>query len=99
MLSQCANPTCARPLTSLSEGRLFQFEIVSISVSATDDTNEDFDETPRRETAHFWLCPQCAATMALTLEPWWRHIEGIAKSGRFPGVESRQNLRIGRAHV
>src|SRR5437016_14231604 len=69
MLSQCANPTCARPLTSLSEGRLFQFEIVSISVSATDDTNEDFDETPRRETAHFWLCPQCAATMALTLEP------------------------------
>jgi hypothetical protein len=69
MLSQCANPTCAKPLTSLSEGRLFQFEIVSISVSATDDTSADFDETPRRETAHFWLCPQCAATMALTLEP------------------------------
>jgi hypothetical protein len=69
MLSQCANPNCSRPLTSLSEGRLFQFEIVSISVSATDDTNEDFDETPRRETAHFWLCSQCAATMGLTLEP------------------------------
>lgn len=69
MLSQCANPSCARPLTSLSEGRLFQFEIVSISVSASDEASEDFDETPRRETADFWLCPQCASTMALTLEP------------------------------
>jgi hypothetical protein len=69
MLSQCANPNCGRPLTSLSEGRLFQFEIVSISVSATDDASEEFDETPKRETAHFWLCAQCAATMALSLEP------------------------------
>jgi hypothetical protein len=69
MLSQCANPSCGRPLTSLSEGRLFQFEIVSISVSASDDASEEFDETPKRETAHFWLCAQCAATMALSLEP------------------------------
>ncbi len=69
MLSQCANPACCRSLTSLSEGRLFQFEIVSISVSATDDSEQDFDETPSKETAHFWLCAECAATMALTLEP------------------------------
>src|SRR5437868_5508366 len=46
MLSQCANPTCCRPLTSLSEGRLFQFEIVSISISASDESREDFDESP-----------------------------------------------------
>ena len=69
MLSQCANPACCRALTSLSEGRLFQFEIVSISVSATDDSREEFDETPSKETAHFWLCRECAATMSLTLEP------------------------------
>jgi hypothetical protein len=69
MLSQCANPACCRPLTSLSEGRLFQFEIVSISVSATDDSREEFDETPTKETAHFWLCSECSETMALTLEP------------------------------
>jgi len=56
-------------LSSLSEGRLFQFEIVSISVSATDDSEQDFDETPSKETAHFWLCGECATTMALTLEP------------------------------
>jgi len=69
MLSQCANPACCRPLTSLSEGRLFQFEIVSISVSATDDSEQGFDETPTKETAHFWLCSECACSMALTLEP------------------------------
>ncbi len=69
MLSQCANPACCRLLTSLSEGRLFQFEIVSISVSADDGSREDFDETPTKETAYFWLCSECAATMSLTLEP------------------------------
>jgi hypothetical protein len=69
MLSQCANPVCCRPLTSLSEGRLFQFEIVSISVSAIDDSKQEFDETPSKETAHFWLCTNCAETMGLTLEP------------------------------
>ena len=69
MLSQCANSSCGRPLTSLSEGRLYQFEIVSISISATDDDPEKLDETPHRETAHFWLCGACAKTMTLALEP------------------------------
>ena len=69
MVSQCANPCCGVTLTSLSEGRLFQFEIVSISVSAVDDGTEKFDETPRRETAHFWLCSECASSMTLSIEP------------------------------
>lgn len=69
MLSQCANSSCCRPLTSLSEGRLYQFEIVSISISATDERAEGLDETPQRETAHFWLCGSCAKTMTLSLEP------------------------------
>ena len=69
MISQCANPSCGRPLTSLAEGRLFQFEITSISISAVDENSSQLDETPQRETVHFWLCSQCAATMTLTLEP------------------------------
>ena len=69
MISQCANSSCGRPLTSLSEGRLYQFEIVSISISATDECPEKLDETPHRETAHFWLCGCCAKTMTLALEP------------------------------
>jgi hypothetical protein len=72
MLSQCANANCGKRLTSLSEGRVFQFEIVSISVSATDDepaSGQAFEEKPQRETAYFWLCGECAAGMTLTLEP------------------------------
>ena len=69
MLSQCANSNCCRPVTSLSEGRLYQFEIVSISISANDDNAVNPDETPQRETAHFWLCASCAKTMTLELEP------------------------------
>lgn len=69
MISQCSNPSCGRSLSSLAEGRLFQFEITSISISAVDNNSEQFDETPQRETAHFWLCSQCASTMTLSLEP------------------------------
>lgn len=69
MLAFCANPTCYAPLHSFAEGRLFQFEVTSISVAASDDTTEPFDEKPERQTAQFWLCGQCASSMTLTLEP------------------------------
>jgi hypothetical protein len=69
MVSHCSNPSCGRALTSLSEGRLFQFEIVSISVSATDEDLTEFDERPERETANFWLCGKCAESMTLSLDP------------------------------
>jgi hypothetical protein len=66
MLARCVNPTCYAPLHSFCEGRLFQFEVVSISVAAVDDK---FDEQPDRQTAHFWLCGRCANEMTLLLEP------------------------------
>ena len=69
MVSQCSNPSCRRPLSALSEGRLYQFEIVSISISAVDSSAEDLDETPQRQAANFWLCSQCSLTMTLSLEP------------------------------
>jgi|SRR5215467_2365875 len=69
MMLQCINPSCCRPLTTFSEGRFFQFEITSISVTAVDDELQDFDETPSRETANFWLCAQCARSMTVMLEP------------------------------
>lgn len=69
MLAYCANPNCRTPLHSFSEGRLFQFEIVSISVSASDDTSAPFDEQPEKQTAQFWLCGECASNMTLLLEP------------------------------
>ena len=69
MLARCVNENCNRPLHSFSEGRLFQFEIVSISLAATDENSAPFDEKPQRETVHFWLCGHCAATFTLVLEP------------------------------
>ena len=69
MLAHCVNPNCYAPLHSYSEGRLFQFEVVSISIAASDDTGQPLDEKPERQTAHFWLCGRCADTMTLTLEP------------------------------
>lgn len=69
MLAHCVNPDCRTSLRSFSEGRLFQFEIVSISVAAIDEDRAPFDEKPHRQTSHFWLCGNCAARMSVTLEP------------------------------
>ena len=69
MLARCVNEACNRPLHSFSEGRLFQFEVVSISLAASDENSAPFDEKPQRETVHFWLCGTCAANHTLVLEP------------------------------
>lgn len=69
MLARCINESCNRPLHSFSEGRLFQFEVVSISLAASDETSAPFDEKPQRETVHYWLCGRCASNYTLVLEP------------------------------
>lgn len=69
MLAHCANESCSRPLYSFSEGRLFQFEVVSISVAASDANSAAFDEKPQRDTLHLWLCGACASSFTLVLEP------------------------------
>lgn len=69
MVAQCANPNCGTQLRSFLEGRLFQFEVVSISISAVDRSDALFEEKPRSQTAQFWLCGQCAGNMRLELEP------------------------------
>jgi hypothetical protein len=83
MMRICVNPNCRRPLSSFSEGRLFQFEIVAISVSANDESKRDFDELPRREKTHFWLCGRCSTTMRLALEP----LEGLRIIPLEPTIE------------
>ena len=68
-MARCINENCNLPLHSLSEFRLFQFEIISISVAASDETAAPFNEKPQRETVHFWLCGSCASTFTIVLEP------------------------------
>ena len=70
MLAHCVNPDCCAPLRSFSEGRLYQFEIVSISIAASDSAQNPFDERPERRAVHYWLCGRCAATQNLELEPF-----------------------------
>jgi hypothetical protein len=81
MLAYCVNPACCAPLYSFPEGRLFQFEVVSISIAASDDTTAPFDEKPERQTAHFWLCGRCADDMTLVLEP----LKGLSIVPLIPG--------------
>lgn len=69
MLANCVNPDCSALLHSFSEGRLFQFDVVSISVSASDNTSAPFDEKPHTQTTQFWLCARCAVTLKLVLDP------------------------------
>lgn len=68
MLAHCINQNCGELIHSLADGRLFQFEIVSISLSANDDARDSFDEEPYSQTAQFWLCGHCAMSVTLVLE-------------------------------
>lgn len=67
--AKCANQSCSRTLQTYVEGRLFQFEVVSISLAANDEASAPFDEKPERETVVFWLCGACAPQFNLALEP------------------------------
>lgn len=98
MVAHCVNPSCHATLHSFSEGRLFQFEVVSISVSASDEASAPFDEKPQTQTAHFWLCGSCAAGMSVILEPANGlklvplGISGAESTGLTVGDEPRQEV-------
>ena len=88
MLGYCPNEGCKRALHSFAEGRLFQFEVISISVTTSDASSAMFDEKPQRETAQFWLCGNCASTFTLVLEP----TRGIRLISRVENESKQQEL-------
>jgi hypothetical protein len=90
-MAHCINEDCNLPLHSLSEGRLFQFEIISVSLAATDESRAPFDEKPRRETVHFWLCGSCASNRTLVLEPV-RGLRLVPLQDAHPGSSSFPNV-------
>jgi hypothetical protein len=52
MVSNCANPQCAKPLHYLREGRIFVF-----------DVNEQSNSTGEKKghhLEHYWLCGACS---------------------------------------
>ncbi|HEX4006016.1 MAG TPA: hypothetical protein VHX60_07560 [Acidobacteriaceae bacterium] len=57
MVSNCANPKCAKPLHYLRDGRIFVFDVQDKMVAATGKRT--------RRIEHFWLCGACSQTMAM----------------------------------
>ncbi len=82
MTQQCANENCRTRLHSFTEGRIFQFEIVAVSMSADNVVAGTSDESEQRETAQFWLCGNCASTMTLVLDSM-QGLKLIAKGGEY----------------
>ena len=57
MVSNCANPKCAKPLHYLRDGRVFVFDVPDKVVAAGGKRT--------RHIEHFWLCGTCSQTMAM----------------------------------
>jgi hypothetical protein len=70
MVAHCANPACSAPLHYLREGRLFQFEVRSISVDGGFRNSAQDTSPPKisRKVSHFWLCGECAPQLTLTFD-------------------------------
>jgi hypothetical protein len=77
---------------------LFQFEVVSISVAASDENSAPFDERPERQTLYLWLCGRCAATMTLVLEPT-RGVKVISLDEQNTEAHSIQPVNAGMPHA
>jgi hypothetical protein len=57
MVSNCANPKCAKPLHYLRDGRIFVFDVQDSIATSTGKRT--------RRVEHFWLCGACSQTMAM----------------------------------
>ena len=53
MVSNCANPKCAKPLHYLREGRIFVFNVQDSSVKTS-------GEKQSHRLEHYWLCGACS---------------------------------------
>lgn len=61
MVSQCANPKCAKPLHYLRDGRVFVFDVGASETSVNGKR--------MRKMEHFWLCGECSRTLAMEQSP------------------------------
>jgi len=57
MVSNCANPKCAKPLHYLRDGRIFVFDVPDKIAAANGKRT--------RRIEHFWLCGACSQTFAM----------------------------------
>jgi len=62
MITKCFNPRCGMPLRYLRHGRIFRFDLPSVSFEAVGLTQR---ARIIRKVSHFWLCGHCCQTMTL----------------------------------
>jgi hypothetical protein len=63
MVSQCANPSCGRPLHYLTGGRLYRFELRPTRARSAGPS------VRKRVSVYFWICERCCDTLSLELDP------------------------------
>lgn len=61
MVNHCANPKCCKPLHYLREGKVYVFDVTSV-------TPKNGERIARR-MEHFWLCGACNETYLLEQSP------------------------------
>ena len=79
MVSNCANPKCAKPLHYLREGRIFVFDV------ATGVPGKNGKLTRRME--HYWLCGMCC--QSLTMEQTPDGVRAVPRTVHRFGSDSR----------
>jgi hypothetical protein len=67
-------------LESPREVQTLEFEIVSVSVAASDDEPNNWDESPKREATRVYLCSECASSVSVTIGPHGINIVSTAPS-------------------
>ena len=70
MLGKCANPSCNVPFRYLRGGRLFLVDVPPMNPA---ERVNGFDRHKPHRTKYFWLCSDCASTMAVAVNQ-----EGVA---------------------
>lgn len=64
---QCANPACRKAIPTPQDGQALELEVVSISVPASDEGLNTWDESPKREARRVYLCSQCAHAFSIKI--------------------------------
>jgi len=68
MLSQCANPRCAKPFLRLREGKLFLVEtdlVTAAEETVAQSRLSPLLRKPPGRVERYWLCERCSATWTL----------------------------------
>ena len=68
MLSKCANPTCSASFRRLGSGRLFRFEVRSLSEPCRDVPHSVCSTKSGHASVFFWLCKNCKLTNTLSFD-------------------------------